>query len=99
MKYKASRDLPQFVEEYKTVSPSKLADIILKKRNAKVKPQSVTMWFKRHRETYDKLNEILLKELPSEMEAVEDGIFGKKNFRQLSSVKKWVQVLQSRELY
>lgn len=55
MKYKPARDLFQFAQEYSTLSPTKLANIVLAKRNKKVTSQSVTMWFKRHPEVYDQL--------------------------------------------
>jgi len=55
MKYKVSRDIPKFAQEYNTVSPSELARIILKERHKEITPESVTMWFKRHSEIHSQL--------------------------------------------
>lgn len=90
--------MPQFVQEYKTVSPSKLADIILRRRNAKKTSESVTMWFKSHREIYAQLSKTLSEKLPTEKEALDESIFERSNFRELSSIKKWIEVLQGREV-
>jgi len=59
MKYKSARDLPQFAREYKTLSPSELAKIVLLKRDKKITPDSIRMWFKRHPDVYDQLNELI----------------------------------------
>lgn len=97
MKYRASRDLPNFAIEYHTLSPVKLTDIILKERNKEVNPESVTMWFKRHPEISQGLrNKILDVELP-EIE-VSQSIFANGTFEELPSVKNWKLQLDSREL-
>lgn len=59
MKYKPARDLPQFAQEYKTLSPSKLAKIVLTKRKKEKTPDSIRMWFKRHLDIHDQLAELI----------------------------------------
>jgi hypothetical protein len=68
MKYKPARDLARFALEYKTISPSKLAKIVLMKRNKKITPESITMWFKRHSDVHDKLVKELSKYPPTKEE-------------------------------
>jgi len=96
MKYKPSRDLPEFVREYKTLSPSKLATIILNKRNEKKTEESITMWFKRHREVHDQLRKEIIQGLPSKKEKVDSSIFDKGSFEELPSVKNWIKTLSNR---
>ena len=97
VKYRASRDIPKFAKEYHTLSPSKLAEIILLKRNKEVSPESITMWFKRNPKVLQKLQtEIIAKELP-ELE-VSETIFTNGTFEELPSVKKWIQTLQDRHV-
>ena len=97
LKYRASRDIPKFVKEYHTFSPSELARIILEKRNKEVTPESITMWFKRNPKVLQKLqSEIIAKELP-ELE-VSETIFNNGTFEELPSVKKWIQTLQDRHV-
>jgi len=96
MKYKPSRDLPEFVREYKTLSPSKLAIIILNKRNEKKTEESITMWFKRHRELHEQLRKEIIQGLPSKKEKVDSSIFDKGSFEELPSVKNWIKTLSNR---
>jgi integrase len=98
MKYKASRDLPQFATECKTLSPSKLAEIVLNRRNEKVTSESVTMWFKRHPDIYDALRKELIEGLPTEKEKVDSSIFERRQFEELPSVKAWILDMKAREL-
>jgi ribosomal protein S19E (S16A) len=62
MKYKPVRDLPRFAREYKTISPSQLAEIVSTKRNKKITPESITMWFKRHPSVHEQLARELREE-------------------------------------
>jgi hypothetical protein len=55
MKYKVARDLPNFARQYGTISPSELANIVLRERKKQVTPESITHWFKRHPEVYSQL--------------------------------------------
>jgi len=97
VKYKPSRDLPKFAKEYHTLSPSKLAGIILQKRNKEISPESITMWFSRHGDIYDNLQRtIITKELP-QLE-VSPTIFENGTFEELPSVKEWLTQLDAREL-
>jgi integrase len=98
MKYKPERDLPDFAREYKTLSPSKLAEIVLNRRNKKVTPESITMWFKRHPQVLDQLSKEIVEGLPTAKEEVDTSIFAYGNFEQLPSVKNWVMMLHNREL-
>jgi integrase len=96
MKYKASRDLPQFVIECKTLSPSKLAEVVLNKRNEKITPESITMWFKRHPSVHDALEKELIEELPDEKEEADASVF--QNFAETPSVQAWISEMKAREV-
>jgi integrase len=98
MKYKASRDLPQFALEHKTISPSKLAEVILNRRNEKRTPESITMWFKKHREVYDALVKELVEGLPNSKEQVDSSVFMNGNFEEIPSIKEWLLEMKSRDL-
>jgi integrase len=93
MKYKPERDLPEFVREAKTVSPSKLAEIVLNRRNREITAESVTMWFKRHPEVLDQLSKEIVEGLPTEKQAVDVGLFENGAFREIPSVKSWIRDL------
>jgi len=96
MKYKPSRDLPEFALQHKTLSPSKLVDIVLMKRNEKRTPESITMWFNRNPDLYEKLSKNIISNLPTEKDEVEKSIFENGAFQELISVKKWIQDLTLR---
>jgi len=97
LKYKPRRDIPKFAREYHTLSPSDLQEIVLKKRNRDVTPESITMWFKRHSKVYAELKaEIHAEELPK-LE-VSESIFKNGTFEELSSVKKWRETLEDRHV-
>jgi integrase len=98
MKYKPERDLPDFAREFKMLSPSKLAEIVLNRRNKEVTSESVTMWFKRHPEVYDVLVKELVEGLPSAKEQVDTSIFQNGQFEKLESVKNWVNEMKDRDL-
>lgn len=93
MKYKPERDLPEFAREAKSVSPSKLAQIVLNRRNREIGPESVTMWFKRHPQVHDELEKEFVQGLPTEKQAVDQGLFENGAFREISSIKSWVRDL------
>lgn len=96
MKYSPSRDLPEFAREAKTLSPSILAEIILNKRNEKVSPESVTMWFKRHSEVYEALKAEIVEQLPTETSPVEASTFQNGMFENLRSVKEYILYMKTR---
>jgi len=98
MKYKPERDLPEFAREAKTLSPSKLAEVILNRRNEKVTPESVTMWFKRHADVFEQLSKELVQGLPNAQQTVDTSIFQNGQFQELQSVKNWKVEMDSREL-
>ena len=99
MKYKASRDLPDFSRQHKTLSPSKLAEIVLNKRNEKITPEAITMWFKRHPKIHEQLRKENIEKLPTEKEQIDDdSIFQKGNFEELHTVKEWILEMNAREL-
>jgi hypothetical protein len=97
-KYNPKRDLPDFAREFKTLSPSKLAEIVLNRRNKKVTSESVTMWFKRHPEVYNVLVKELVEGLPTEKEAVDVSIFQNGQFENLESVKNWIAEMKDRDI-
>lgn len=95
-KYHPEKDLPDFARENKTLSPSKLAEIVLNRRNKEITPESVTMWFKRHPEEYDQLSKELVQGLPTVKQAVDLSIYENGNFKELPSIKNWVKELTNR---
>jgi integrase len=98
MKYKPERDLVEFAREAKTLSPSKLAEIVLNRRNKEISPESITMWFNRHPQVHDDLSKELVQGLPTEKQAVDDSIFQNGNFQEIPSVKNWIVEMNAREL-
>jgi integrase len=98
MKYKPSRDIPLFARELKTLSPSKIRDHILLKRNEKVTPESITMWFKRHPDVYEQLSKELVEGLPSAKDEVNPSIFQNGQFENLESVRNWINEMKDRDL-
>jgi integrase len=98
MKYKPNRDLPEFAREAQTTSPSKLAEIVLNRRNEKVTPESVTMWFKRHPDVLDAINKELVQGLPTETQTVDTTIFQNGHFQEILTVKNWILEMNAREL-
>jgi integrase len=97
LKYKAKRDIPKFVKEYNTFSPSKIREIVLGKRNKNVTAESITMWFKRNPETYTQLKSEVIGEQLTRLE-VSETIFKNGTFEQLPSVKKWIETLEDRHV-
>lgn len=93
MKYKPERDLPDFARDAKTLSPSKLSEIVLSRRNREVTPESVTMWFKRHPIVYDELGKEIIQGLPTEKQAVNENLFENGAFREIPSVRSWIRDL------
>jgi len=98
MKYKPKRDIPLFARELKTLSPSKIRDHILRKRNKVVTAESITMWFKRHPDIYDELAKELVSNKPSVKEEVPEHIFQNGAFEQLESIRNWIIEMQDRDI-
>lgn len=96
MKYIPRRDIPDFARELRSVSPSKIADRILARRNVERTSQSVTMWFKEHSEIHVQLFKEFSEGLPAERQTIDRSIFEKGSFEELSSVKTWIQDLMLR---
>jgi hypothetical protein len=96
MKYKPDRDLVEFAREAKTLSPSKLATMVLNRRNKEISAESVTMWFKRHPEIYDELSKEIIEGCPTEKQAVDVGLFQNGAFREIPSVKSWIRDLTNK---
>lgn len=97
MKYKPKRDLVKFALEAHTVSPTDLAQIVLKKRNKEITPEAVTMWFNRHPEIYEEILKSIHKEELPKLE-VSPSIFRNGTFEELPSVKNWIQEMKDRRL-
>jgi hypothetical protein len=98
MRYKPSRDIPQFARELKTTSPSKIVEMILNRRNEERTPESVTMWFKQYPEIYGQLKKEFREGLPTATEQVDLSIYQNGQFSELPSVKNWMLELSAREL-
>jgi hypothetical protein len=98
MNYKPSRDIPQFARESKTLSPSKIADHILNRRNVERTAESITMWFKDNAHVYEELKREIVQNLPREREKIDVSIFETCNFSQLPTIRTWILEMKSREL-
>jgi integrase len=96
MRYDPSRDLPNFAREAKTVKPSVLADMVLSKRNKKVTPQSVSMFWARHPQVYEALSAEFGENIPTEYQAVDVGVFENDAFRKVRTVEQWIKELTLR---
>jgi integrase len=84
--------------ECKTLKPSKLAEIVLNRRNEKRTPESITMWFKDHPEIYQQLSKEIIEGLPTEKEQVDVSVFERKQFEELPSVKSWILEMKARDI-
>jgi integrase len=98
VKYKPERDLPEFAREAKTVSPSKLAEIVLNRRNREISPESITNWFRRHPQVHDQLSKEIVEGLPTEKQAADETIFQNGSFEEIPSVKSWILEMSAREV-
>ena len=96
MKYKPERDLPEFAREFKTIQPSKLAQIILERRNVKRTPESITMWFRDHPDIYEQLQKEIVEGLPTAKEVVDTTMYELRTFAEIPSVKNWVLYMRTR---
>jgi len=74
-----------------------LREVILKERNEAVTPESITMWFKRHRGVYEQLKKEVIEELKP-LEVVDESIFNNGTFEELPSVKNWIEEMEDRHL-
>jgi len=97
-KYHPTKDIPEIARELKTLSPSKIRDRILTKRNEKVSSESVTMWLSRHPDVEEQLRKELVEGLPTAKEEVSLNIFQNGQFEELVSVKNWVNEMKDRDL-
>ena len=97
-KYKPSRDIPEIARELKTVSPSKIRDRILTKRNEKVTSESITMWMKRHPDVEEQLRKELVEDLPTAKEEVSVSVFQNVAFQEIESIKDWIKEMQDRDI-
>jgi len=80
IKYKARRDIPDAVRTLKTLDRHEIIRHILNKYNHKVTVSSINMWFIRHKDIYEELQNELkstLKSIEAEVESTlfEKGIF------------------------
>lgn len=98
MNYHPRRDIPDFAREYRTLKPSKLAEIVLKRRNVERTQESITMWFKDHPDVYEQLSKELVDGLPTEKQAADETIFQNGNFQEIPSIKSWILEMNAREV-
>lgn len=94
-KYNPKTDLPNFARQIKNLSPTKLAEMVLNRKNEEITPESITMWFKRHPDVEDQLRKELVGGLPTEKMEVDSTIFQNGNFQEISSVKSWITYLSA----
>ena len=95
-KYDPSRDIPTFARELKSVSPSKIAAMVLNKRNEQIHPEAVTNWFRRHPQVEDELRRELIEGLPDQKQIVYETDFQNGNFQEFPSVKEWILFMRTR---
>lgn len=96
MRYIPRRDLLRFARKYKTLSPTRLRQVILEERNKAVKTNSISKWFQRHPILKQLIKEeIIEKQKP--MEEVQESIFQNGTFEELDSIKKWIRDLKLRK--
>ena len=96
MKYQPERDLELATQELKTCRPSALSNWVLNKRNKKVTPESVTMFFKRHPDIKQRIDEYLKGIAPTVADPVSQAMFENGNFQQIESVKEWILCMRMR---
>jgi integrase len=96
MKYVPRRDIPDIARELRTLSPSKIADRILAKRNVKRTTQSVNMWFKDHQDIYFQLTREIVEGASTERQAVNASLFEYVTFREIPSVREWILYMKTR---
>lgn len=94
-KYNPKTDLPNFARQIKNLSPTKLAEMVLNRKNEEITPESITMWFKRHPDVEDQLRKELVGGLPTEKMEVDSTIFQNGNFQEVPSVKAWITYLSA----
>ena len=99
MKYKPKRDISLSVRKLKTLSPTRIAewvqenrtetDEFARKKQKHIRPEAITMYFKRHPDFYNKLaKEIANEELNGRF--ITEGIFQKKVFIKIPCIEKWI---------
>ena len=98
VKYKPQRDLPKFVREHKTLSPSELVKIILRERNKQITPEAISNWFRRHPKVHYELTQELASNKPNVNEEVLEHIFQNGAFEELPSVKNWILEMEDRDI-
>jgi integrase len=96
VKYKPSVDLPAFAREARSLSPSVLAQMVLDRRNEKITPDAVGVWFKRNPDVYEALKLEIVDKLPTAQEAVDDKTFTDGFFEELRTVKEWIMFMKTR---
>jgi hypothetical protein len=98
MKYAPRRDIPDFARELRSVSPSKIAHLILTRRNVERTPESVTMWFGDHHELFDELEKEIIAGQPTVEQSVDCSLFENHSFQEIESIRNWVLEMNAREL-
>jgi hypothetical protein len=93
-KYQPERDLPMIAREIRSLSPSKLAQEVLTRRNKEIDPSAITHWFARHPDVEEMLRKELIGQLPDEKQSVDISIFQNGSFDSLQSVKEWITHLR-----
>ena len=97
MKYKPSRDLPRFIRELKTFSPSVLREYILTKRNKAISPESISNWIRRNPKIiHDLTEEIISSEVTNE--EVVATIFHNGTFEAIPTISQWIKDMKRRKI-
>jgi hypothetical protein len=109
MKYKPERDIPEAVRDiasgrfpipdgkvHDPLSPKEIASWALNKRNRELTPESITMYFNRHPDLYDRLTKKIKDGAPTEKQAADPSLFENGAFRETQSVKSWIRDLTNK---
>lgn len=106
VRYKPERDIPKAVRKLKSLSPTRIVEWVQenrteldkygRKKQKDIKPQAITMWFKRHPEEHKKLaREIEDEELNGRV--ITEGIFQRKVFIKIPCMEKWIIKMRARQ--
>ena len=106
MRYKPERDIPKAVSKLKTVSPTRIAEWVQDNRTAldeygrkkqkRISPNAITMWFKRHPEEHKKLA-LELEDEELNGRVITEGIFQRKVFIKIPCIEKWMIKMRGRQ--
>jgi len=106
VRYKPERDIPKAVGLLKTLSPSRIVEWVRdnrtemdaygKRHQKNLKPQAITMWFKRHQDVYLQLKREL-EERELRNVAISENTFQTNVFIKIPCIEKWILKMRGRQ--